>query len=186
MVIWIFVTAVLGFAWEQAKVVRMDRSLDSLEAAQDSAEARVAGHRAELDAAPERRRVALDGTLNGLWRRVAERWGQFHRYIVFGDPATDPGNVVVWVVVTVPPTSYWGAVGIFGEKFHRFLNNEIREKGYPARVAVGFAPAGAVDSAGGDAAYFGPGGANMIPQYPAEFKTYTMRPIKEPERRAAP
>jgi len=45
------------------------------------------------------------------------------------------------------------------------MNDLLRERGYPVKIALGFASSAAIDSAGGDEAYFGRDGSQVIPQY---------------------
>jgi len=130
------------------------------------AEAEIPRTRRELDKTPERRRVIVDSTLAQVKGEVVASYREVGRFVVLGDPATDPARVVVWAVITPTPGQSWPAYSFYGERLHQRLNSLLRERGYPAKVALGFASSAAIDSAGGDEAYFGRDGSEVIPQYP--------------------
>ena len=90
------------------------------------------------------------------------------RFVVFGDPATEPDRMVVWAVVTPTVHVTWLSYSFYGERLHQRVNNLLRERGYPVKIALGFASSTAIDSAGGDDAYFGRDGSKVIPQYPPD------------------
>jgi len=130
------------------------------------AEAEIPRTRAKLDRTPERRRAVLDSTLAQVKREfAASHYREIGRFVVFGDPATEPDRVVVWVVVTPTPRVTWLSYSFYAEGLHQKMNDLLRERGYPVKIALGFASSAAIDSAGGDEAYFGRDGSQVIPQY---------------------
>ena len=88
-------------------------------------------------------------------------------------PTSDlAGLLILWIVVmavwaVVTPTVHvtWLSYSFYGERLHQRVNNLLRERGYPVKIALGFASSTAIDSAGGDDAYFGRDGSRVIPQY---------------------
>lgn len=65
------------------------------------------------------------------------------------------------------------------------LNNLLRERGYPVKIALGFAFSAAIDSSGGDEAYFGRDGSKVIPQYlPDNVIGNRPRRLEAPGRKA--
>jgi hypothetical protein len=152
-----------------------------------AAAARARELRAELDREPQRRRGAIDEALRALEPLAAESDETVQRFLVFGDPIAAPESVTVWGVLQMRPWRQWSAFGYHGERLHAQLNRLLQLRGYPARVALGFAPAAAVDSAGGDSVYFGGGAIDLIPQYlPDNVITNIPRPLELPARRVSP
>src|SRR5438046_431374 len=74
------------------------------------AEAEIPRTRAALDRTPERRRAVLDGTLAQVKGEIAGNYRAVDRFVVFGDPATEPDHVVVWAVVKRPRCGRAGSV----------------------------------------------------------------------------
>ncbi len=75
------------------------------------ADAEIPRKRSELDRTPERRRAVLDSTLAQVKGEVVlSYYREVGRFVVFGDPATEPDRVVVWAVVTPTRHVSW-AIG---------------------------------------------------------------------------
>lgn len=184
--VWIAVALVQYIAFGRVEQLYLDQSREAYLAPIRRAEAEGLRLRAELDQYPERRREALDGALRDIEPEAARSYEKIERFLVFGDPASAPGQVVVWGVLTMRPERQWIDFGYHGERLHEWLNWRLRLLGYPAKIALGFAPTQAVDSAGGDAAYFGPDAAALIPQYlPGHQKGAAPPPLDFPTRRSS-
>src|SRR5436190_427675 len=163
--VWILVGIIISGASGEAQDLKLEAESQAFLERAAQAEAEIPRTRAALDRTPERRRAVLDGTLAQVKGEIAGNYRAVDRFVVFGDPATEPDHVVVWAVVT--PTRYvtWLSYSFDGERLHQRLNNLLRERGYPVKIAFGFASSTAIDSAGGDEAYFGRDGSKVIRQY---------------------
>ena len=163
--VWILVGIIISGASGEAQDLKLEAESQAFLERAAQAEAEIPRTRAALDRTPERRRAVLDGTLAQVKGEIAGNYRAVDRFVVFGDPATEPDHVVVWAVVT--PTRYvtWLSYSFDGERLHQRLNNLLRERGYPVKIAFGFASSTAIDSAGGEEAYFGRDGSKVIPQY---------------------
>ena len=132
---------------------------------------------------PDRRRAVIDSALIELRKYVAESNVTLDRVVVLGDPATAPDCVVVWGVLSVRAEFGWRSFGLHGQRSHEILNLQLRRRGCPAPIALGFAPTADVASAGGDEAYFGREGSGVIAQFPAGTMIgERKRPLELPRR----
>ena len=163
--VWILVGMIVSRASGEVQDLQIAASARTFQEQAAQAEAEIPRTRAALDRTPERRRAVLDGTLAQMKGEVVLDYRPVGRFVVFGDPATEPERVVVWAVVTPRPPQSWAAYSSYGERLHQRLNNLLREQGYPGKIALGFAFSAPIDSAGGDEAYFGRDGSKVIPQY---------------------
>ena len=165
--VWILVGMIVSRASGEMQDLQIEASAQESVEQAARAEAEIPRTRAKLDRTPERRRAVLDSTLaqvNGEVGVLSYR-REVDRFVVFGDPATEPNRVVVWAVVTPTVHVTWLSYSFYGERLHQRVNTLLRERGYPVRIALGFAPSTAIDSAGGDEVYFGRDGSKVIPQY---------------------
>jgi len=182
--VWILVGIIISGASGEAQDLKLEAESQAFLERAAQAEAEIPRTRDALDRTPERRRAVLDGTLAQVKGEIAGNYGAVDRFVVFGDPATEPDHVVVWAVVT--PTRYvtWLSYSFDGERLHQRLNNLLRERGYPVKIAFGFASSTAIDSAGGDEAYFGRDGSKVIPQYlPDNVISDRPRRLEAPRRK---
>lgn len=182
--VWILVGMIVSRASGEVQDLRRQAELQAFLDRAAQAEAEIPRTRRELDKAPERRRVILDSTLAQVKGEVVLSYRPVDRFVVLGDPATEPEHVVVWAVITPTPKQSWPVYSFYGERLHQRLNSLLRERGYPAKIALGFASAAAIDSAGGDQAYFGRDGSELIPQYqPDNVIGSHPRRLEAPRRR---
>ncbi len=163
--IWILVGMIVSLASGEVQDLHLEAESQAFLERAAQAEAEIPRTRAKLDRTPERRRAVLDNTLAQVKGEVVLSYREGGRFVVLGDPATEPEHVVVWAVVTPRPPESWAAYSFYGERLHQRLNSLLRERGYPGKIALGFAFSAVIDSAGGDDAYFGPDGSKVIPQY---------------------
>lgn len=163
--VWILVGMIVSRASGEVQDLQMEAETQAFLDRAAQAEAEIPWKRSELDRTPERRRAVLDSTLAQVKGEVVLSYREVGRFVMFGDPATEPEHVVVWAVVTPTPQETWAAYSFYGERLHQRLNNLLRERGYPVKIALGFAFSAAIDSAGGDESYFGRDGSKVIPQY---------------------
>ncbi len=163
--VWLLVGIIVSRASGEVQDLKLAAESQAFLVRAAQAEAEIPRTRAALDRTPERRRAVLDGTLAQVKGEVVTSYREVGRFVVLGDPATEPEHVVVWAVVTPRPPESWAAYSFYGERLHQRLNSLLRERGYPGKIALGFAFAAAIDSAGGDEAYFGRDGSKVIPQY---------------------
>ena len=165
--VWILVGMIVSRASGEVQDLQIAASAQAFLDQEARAEAEIPRTRAKLDRTPERRRVVLDSTLAQVKGEVGvlSYRREVDRFVVFGDPATEPNRVVVWAVVTPTVHVTWLSYSFYGERLHQRVNNLLRERGYPVKIALGFASSAAIDSAGGDVAYFGRDGSQVIPQY---------------------
>ena len=168
--VWLLVVLIGSWAAGWSRGIDADRSSEAYWAPIRAAEARGAQLRAELDRHPERRAAVIDSALVAVKTFGEESMEKIERFVVFGDPARAPANVVIWAVVRMRPDTDWSRFGYYGERMQLRLNDGLRLGGYPAKVAFGVAPANAVDADGGDAGYFGTDGTRRVPQYPANHQ----------------
>jgi len=164
--VWILVGMIVSRASGEMQDLRMEAETQASVDQEARAEAEIPRTRAKLDRTPERRQAVLDSALaqvKGEFR--VQNYREIGRFVVFGDPATEPDRVVVWTVVTPTPHITLLSYSFYGERLHQRVNTLLRERGYPVKIALGFASSTAIDSAGGDAAYFGRDGSKVIPQY---------------------
>ncbi len=163
--VWILVGMIVSGASGEVQDLHLEAESQAFLERAAQAEAEIPRTRAKLDRTPERRRAVLDNTLAQVKGEVVLSYREVGRFVVLGDPATAPEHVVVWAVVTPRPPESWAAYSFYGERLHQRLNSLLRERGYPVKIALGFAFSAAIDSAGGDEAYFGRDGSKIIPQY---------------------
>jgi hypothetical protein len=180
--VWVFVGTMVTRASGEVNDLRVEAETQAF--VKHAAQAQ-ADQRRELDRTPERRRAVLDSVLAQM-KQGELGYRPLGRLLVFGDATTAPERVVLWTVVTPGPKDTWAAYSFYGERLHQRLNALLQERGYPAKIGLGIAFAAAVDSAGGDEAYFGPDGANVMPQYPPDTVTGNRtRRIEAPRPRRA-
>ena len=164
--VWILVGMIVSRASGQVQDLQIEAEAQAFVDRAARAEAEIPRTRRELDRTPERRRVVLDATLAQVKGDFAASHShELGRFVVFGNPATEPDRVVVWTVVTPTRQVTWLWYSFQGERLHQQMNDLLRERGYPVKIALGFASSAAIDSAGGDEAYFGRDGSQVIPQY---------------------
>jgi len=163
--VWILVGMIVSLASGEVQDVHLEAESKAFLERAAQAEAEIPRTRAKLDRTPERRRAVLETTLAQVKGEVVLSYREVGRFVVLGDPATEPEHVAVWAVVTPRPPESWAAYSFYGERLHQRLNSLLRERGYPVKIALGFAFSAAIDSAGGDEAYFGRDGSKVIPQY---------------------
>ncbi|MBI4500885.1 MAG: hypothetical protein HY700_06955 [Gemmatimonadetes bacterium] len=184
MLIWSFLLIPkLGEAGKQlAKILPASAAVKASRKEEAEAAAKVQRLRGELDRFPERRRAVLDRVLEEERAGMAQS-GRQPRIVVFGDPATAPEHVVVWLVLT-PVGRAWEEFFYYGHEQYRRVNTSLRQQGYPAEIKLGLAPSAEVDRAGGDQAYFGREGTAVVPQFPAEHRPdVTRRQLEMPRRK---
>ena len=152
-------------------------------------ESELARKRAELEADPTKRRAVLEQQLS----KHVNSWHPFHghaRYITFGDPASDPDHVTVWAIITLNEHQRFEFFNNDLKQLFTELNSRLRREGYPWAVGIGAVESPDVAAAGGDSAFFGPDGTNVIPQWPAtttpaDLNQSTVPPLQPPARRPA-
>jgi hypothetical protein len=150
-------------------------------------EAEIARKRAELEADPTKRGPVLARQLS----KYAGQWYMFlgqARYITFGDPASDPDHVTVWAVITLNEHQRLEGFNHNLTQLFTELNYRLPREGYRWPVGVGAVESRDVAAAGGDSAFFGPDGSNVIPQWPAtttqaEISQPSVPPLQPPARR---
>lgn len=168
--VWILVGMIVSRASGEVQGLRMEARTQALVQQSAQAEAEIPRRRSELDRTPERRRALLDSTLARVKVDFAQSYyREVRRFVVFGDPATEPAHVVVWAVIAPTRQETLVAYSYYGERLQQRLNTLLRERGYPAKIALGFVFSATIDSAGGDEAYFGLDGSKLIPQYPPDY-----------------
>lgn len=154
-------------------------------------EAEIARKCAELASDPTKRGPVLARELS----KYVETQKPFYnrgRYITFGDPVTNPGNVTVWAIITFNPYQL-PHLDTFNHELRYFftdLNRSLRKEGYVWTVGVGAVTALDVAAAGGDSKFFGADGSRVIPQWPAttaqaELSKALLPPLLPPARRSA-
>ena len=164
--VWILVAMIVSRASGEVQDLQMEAESQAFLDRAARAEAEIPRTRAKLDRTPERWRAVLDSTLAKVKGDfAASHYQELGRFVVFGNPATEPDRVVVWAVVTPTRQVTWLWYSFQGERLHQQMNDLLRERGYPVKIALGFASSAAIDSAGGDEAYFGRDGSQVIPQY---------------------
>ena len=86
------------------------------------------------------------------------------RLVYFGNEK-DPESVTVWAVFALDSSRVFGehAVGTLG--YFEWINNAFLLENMRSPVAVGITTEALIGEAGGDTAYFGGDGKNVIPQY---------------------
>ena len=167
--VWILVGMIVSRASGEVQDVQIEASAQAFLDRAARAEAEIPRTRAKLDRTPEWRRAVLDSTLAQVKGEFAtSNYREIGRFVVFGNPATEPDRVIVWAVVTPTRHVTWLSYSFYAERLHQQMNNLLRERGYPVKIALGFASSAAIDSAGGDVAYFGRDGGKVIPQYLAD------------------
>jgi len=182
--VWILVGIIVSRASGEVQDLQRQAELQAFLNRAAQAEAEIPRTRGELDRTPERRRVILDSTLAQVKGEVVQSSRPVDRFVVLGDPATEPARVVVWGVITPTSKQSWPAYSFYGERLHQRLNSLLRERGYPATIALGFASSAAIDSAGGDDSYFGRDGSEVIPQYlPGNVVGDRPRRLEAPRRK---
>lgn len=149
-------------------------------------EAHLATKCAELESDPTKRRPVLARELSKYIETV-KPFRNHWRYITFGDPATDPGNVTVWAIVTLYQDQHLDNLKHALRDLFTDLNRSLRKEGYVWTLSAGAVDARDVAAAGGDSRFFGADGSGVIPQWPAtmtqaELSKPLLPPLQAPRR----
>ena len=143
--------------------MRSEKRYQEQVAGDSSAAAATQRSRAALAADPTLRAATLNEQIKLYADSLQERFGD-PRFIWLGDPVAHPESVTVWAIYDLSKGQRHDGI-----RFHLWyafgmINKQLKDAGYPARIAVGAANAADVQAAGGDTAYFGAHGEKWIPQ----------------------
>jgi hypothetical protein len=172
------------FGWRTLENLRLDMGAEKRKAERAVAAADSARKHEALERAPADRGDVLRRQLRLVVAKQHPFIGE-PRYLIFGDPATNPEAVTVWAVLDLDKDQRFDLFALDLRNVYSTLTRALGKEGYTWPVAVGAADQRDVTALGGDDAFFGKNGEYVIPQLaggvdPDRVYDHEMRELEPP------